>query len=50
MELTITLKKEEWELVLEVLNLNDTIQIKGMAIGLLKPQLDEQFQKLQSAQ
>jgi hypothetical protein len=43
MELTVTLSKEEWEFVLEVLNLNNTNQIKNTAIGLLKPQLDEQF-------
>lgn len=43
MKLQVTLEKEEWEYILEVLNLNETIHIKNIAINLLKIKLDEEF-------
>lgn len=45
MELSVTLSKEQWEYILEVIDLSNSPHIKSVAIALLKPQLDEQFQK-----
>jgi|GEM_PF-5576596 len=43
MELTITLPLDQWQFILEVINLNENSAIKGVAINLLKPELDKQF-------
>lgn len=49
MDLTVTLPKERWEFILEVLNLNETVQIKNTAINLLKVPLDADY-KLKTEQ
>lgn len=45
MELTATLTKEQWEFILEVLDMNKTVQIKFTAITMLKTELDKDFNK-----
>lgn len=40
-QLTVTLEKEQWEFILEVIDLNNTVQIKGAAFNLLKPKLEQ---------
>ena len=50
MNLTVTRSKEEWEFILEVLSMNNTVQIKNTAIMLLKPQLESGLMELEAAE
>jgi len=45
MKLRVELEKEQWEFVLEVLDMNPTNQIKGTAIAMVKSQLDADFER-----
>lgn len=48
MDLTITLAKQEWEFILEVIDLQERLRIKEAATNLLKPKLDEAFAQSQN--
>ena len=45
MKIIAELELEQWNLILEVLSLNDKPMISSVAINMLKPQLDAEFEK-----
>lgn len=45
MNITATLPKEQWDLILEALDVSNRTQISKIAIGFLSPVLNEDFIK-----